>query len=277
MEKGWSVTMKEFSPKFELKDRVVLLTGAAGHLGPAMARGLALAGAHVMLNGRNCSALEALAHQIQKDGGHADVLPFDIADAAAVPNALAELRKRVGRLDVLINNAYHGRCGSLAQSRDDDFEESYKVAVVAAARLVREAQDLLTEAGVRNPGGASVVNVASMYGVVSPDFRVYGEPKDFNPPFYGAAKAALIQLSRYLACQLAPQRIRVNSISPGPFPSDSVQGTNPEFCNRLANRVPLGRIGQPEDLVGPAVFLASDAAAFVTGHNLAVDGGWTAW
>jgi len=269
--------MTKSNPMFELNDRVVLLTGAAGHLGSAMARGLARAGAQVVLNGRNRSALEELASQIQQSGGQAIVLAFDVADATAVQDGLTELRHRLGRLDVLIHNAYNGRGGSLALSRDDDFEQSYAVAVVAAARLVQKAQDMLAAAGERNPGGASVINIASMYGIVSPDFRVYQTPEEFNPPFYGAAKAALIQLSRYIACQLAPQHIRVNAISPGPFPAESVQEVTPEFCVKLACRVPLGRIGQPDDLVGPVVFLASDASAYVTGHNLVVDGGWTAW
>ena len=269
--------MTKSNPGFGLNDRVVLLTGAAGHLGSAMAVGLSRAGAHVVLNGRNRKELELVARRIQEGGGHPDVLAFDVADATAVQEGIKQLRDRVGRLDILINNAYHGRVGSLAVSSDADFEQSYRLSVVAAARLVREVEDLLAAAGEHNQGGASVINVASMYGMVSPDFREYQDPNEYNPPFYGAAKAALIQLSRYLACQLAPHRIRVNCVSPGPFPADSVQAAAPGFCSRLANRVPLGRFGQPEDLVGPIVFLASDAAAFVTGHNLVVDGGWTVW
>ena len=263
--------------RFDLSQRVVLLTGAAGHLGHALACGLAAAGAQVVLNGRNAAPLKATAAAIRRDGGFAKVLAFDVTDAAAVAAALKKLTRQFGRLDILINNAYAGRGGTLALSTDADFESSYAVCVVSAARLIRQALPLLEAAGQQNPAGASVINMASMYGVVSPDFRVYATPEENNPPFYGAAKAALVQLSRYLACQLAPRHIRVNAISPGPFPAPQVQAGQPDFCARLAGKVPLGRIGAPDDLVGPVLFLASDAAAYVTGTNLIVDGGWTAW
>jgi len=123
----------------------------------------------------------------------------------------------------------------------------------------------------------SVVNVASMYGMVAPDQRLYeASPAYRNPPAYGAAKAAVLQLTRYAACALAPRGIRVNAVSPGPFPGETVQQDR-RFIERLASRVPLGRIGSPEEMIGPVVFLLSDAASYVTGHNLVVDGGWTAW
>ena len=263
--------------RFQLKDRIVLLTGASGHLGRAIAGGLAEAGARVVLNGRRAEPLNEIAGAIRHAGGRADILPFDVTDANASAAAVETLARQFGRLDVLINNAHAGGSGSLESSTDDAFEQSYSVAVVSAARLIRQSIGLLDLAGKSNPGGASIINVASMYGIVSPDIRLYENPEAGNPPFYGAAKAALIQLSRQLACQLAPRRIRVNALSPGPFPSPKVQTGQPAFCARLAGKVPLGRIGQPEDLVGPAVFLASDAAAFVTGHNFVVDGGWTAW
>ena len=130
---------------------------------------------------------------------------------------------------------------------------------------------------MRSAGAGSIVNVASMYGIVSPQPAAYAGSPDFhNPPAYGAAKAGVIQYTRYAAVHLAPDGVRVNAISPGPFPSPSVQ-EDPAFIAGLAARVPLGRIGRPEDLVGPLVFLLSDASRYVTGHNLVVDGGWTIW
>jgi NAD(P)-dependent dehydrogenase (short-subunit alcohol dehydrogenase family) len=242
-----------------------------------MARALATAGATVVLNGRVQAPLEQLATSLADEGHHALPLVTDITHADEVVRLVAELGSRFGRLDVLVNNAYAGGAGSLATSSDEDFNQSYGIAVTAAARLIRQSHDLLAAAGRTNDGGASVINIASMYGIVSPDFRVYSSEASFNPPYYGAAKAALRQLSRYLACQLAVDRIRVNSISPGPFPSLAVQQRDPQFCERLADRVPLGRIGRPIDVAGPVLFLASDAAAYVTGADLVVDGGWTAW
>ncbi len=261
----------------DLSQKTILLTGAGGYLGAAMARGFAAAGGFVYLNGRTRATLEPLKEQILSSGGQAETLPFDVTNSKGVADALDEIRSVRGRLDVLVNNAYYGSGGTLETSTDEDFEKSYQVAVTASAGLIRAALPLLRTAADNNSRGASVINVASMYGLVSPDFRAYQTDASTNPPFYGAAKAALIQLTRYLACQLAKDKIRVNALCPGPFPAPSVQDSNPDFIQKLADRVPLGRIGLADELQGPANFLASDASSYVTGSTLTVDGGWTAW
>jgi NAD(P)-dependent dehydrogenase (short-subunit alcohol dehydrogenase family) len=177
---------------------------------------------------------------------------------------------------VLINNAYAGGGGTILTTESDQYRQSFEVTLVAAHNLLRAVLPAL-RLGVEQSGDASVINVASMYGLVSPDLRIYDSAKGANPPFYGAAKAALIQWTRYAACELGPQGIRVNSISPGPFPSDDVKQTAPDFVERLAKRVPLGRVGIATEIQGPVLFLASPAASYVNGANLVVDGGWTAW
>jgi gluconate 5-dehydrogenase len=126
-------------------------------------------------------------------------------------------------------------------------------------------------------GRGSIINISSMYGTVSPQPTAYRErPQYHNPPAYGAAKAGVQQYTRYAACHLAPHGVRVNGISPGPFPHGQA-ARDEVFVAELEKRVPLGRIGRPEEIAGAAVFLLSDAASYITGHNLAVDGGWTAW
>jgi NAD(P)-dependent dehydrogenase (short-subunit alcohol dehydrogenase family) len=268
---------KEHLSRFDLSNRVALVTGAAGHLGSSISQGLAQAGATVLLNGRSKEKLEALHNKLISQGLKTEVCCFDIENADAVKDNIIKIKENFGKIDILINNAYFGAGGSLGLSKDDFFTESYNIAVTAAARLIREAYDLMKTAASNNIGGSSIINISSMYGIVSPDFRLYDSPESYNPPFYGAAKAALLQLTRYCACQFAQDKIRVNSVSPGPFPSNKVQEDDPNFCNRLIKKVPLMRLGAPQDLIGPIVFLSSDASAFVTGANICIDGGWTAW
>lgn len=260
---------------FSLAGRIALVTGAAGHLGRPIATALARAGATVLLNGRRADVLQEFADALKAQGLQARATPFDIRDAAAAAALAAELAASGSGLAVLVNNAYAGAGGNAANAKADQFRESYEVAVTSPFGLIQAMLPAL-ERAAKIGGQASVINIASMYGVVSPDPRVYGEVPP-NPPFYGAAKGALIQLTRYLACELAPRKIRVNTVSPGPFPAPAVGEAHPDFVARLADRVPLGRIGNPEEMAGPVVFLASDAASFVTGANLPVDGGWTAW
>ena len=262
---------------FRLDGRVAFLSGAAGLLGRPMAKALASAGSHVVLNGRTREPLEAVANELKNAGLSASVACFDVTDEAAVRQHVGLIGEHYGRLDVLVNNASSGSPGTMESATAKDFEQVYRVNVIAAFQLLQTATPLLNEAGSRNPGGASVVNIASMYGSVSPDPSIYGTSGANSPPYYGPAKAGLIQLTRYAACHLASQRIRVNCISPGPVPSAKYLERDPEFNDRLQAKNPMHRTGQPWELQGPLLFLASDASSYVTGINLAVDGGWTAW
>lgn len=258
--------------RFRLDGRAALVTGAAGHLGSAMVGALAEAGAALYLNGRNPGPLEAQRDALRASGRKAEILLFDVTDRATRSRALAG----VGRLDILVNLAYTGRPGTIAMATGEDFARAFESGVTAAFELTRECLPALRE-GVRTEGGASIVNIASMYAYVSPDPRLYGDSGLNSPPWYGAAKGGLLQLTRYLACHLAPERIRVNAISPGPFPRTEISAAKSDFIARLEQKVPMGRIGTPEEIAGPLLFLASDASSFVTGINLPVDGGWTAW
>lgn len=262
--------------QFRLDGRVAFLSGATGHLGRSMAESLAAAGAHVFLNARKADVLETFAAELRQRGHQVSAACFDVTDEAAVQKHLSHIRERFGRLDVLVNNASAGRPGTLESAIREDFEELYRVNVVAAFRIMQAAIPLLKEAG-KLTAGSSVVNIASMYGSVSPDAAIYGTSGANNPPYYGAAKAGMIQLSRYAACHLAADRIRVNCISPGPFPAVRYLQNDPEFHEKLKAKVPMHRTGDPQELSGPLLFLASDASSYVTGVNLAVDGGWTAW
>ena len=174
-------------------------------------------------------------------------LPFDITNRNERRTALENIARRHGRLDGIINNAY----AHPNTKGTEAFLESFNVAVASAWGIVTDALELLAHTAVKNPGGASIVNIGSMYGIVSPDPGIYSALTPLNPPFYGAAKAGLLQLTRYLACELGPRKIRVNAISPGPFPAPTVAKADPKFIKRLGRKNPLGRIGQPDELGRP--------------------------
>ena len=261
------LTADFYRTMFDLTGRTVLLTGGYGHLGRAIAAGLLAHGARVVVLGRSAESFA------QAFGEAPDNLHFvfcDVSETASVQAAFRQSFDQHGAPSVLINNAFYGRGQQPDSLSDADFALSLDGSVGTAYRCLREVLPYL-----RAAGGGKIINVASMYGVVAPDFGAYAEaPQFLNPPHYGAGKAAMIQLTKYFASYLGPENIQVNCVSPGAFPSDNVR-QNAGFEGELQRRIPLGRVGEPQDLAGAFVFLSSVAANFVTGHNLVVDGGWT--
>ena len=257
---------------FRLDGRIAFVSGAAGHLGRAMARALCEAGAHVILNGRDDTKLKPLEDELRSEEHSVERAAFDVADFPKVRSFFASR----SRLDILVNNAIAMTPAPFGALTPDSFDQTYRSSVTAAFESARAALPGLRTA-VAATGDASVVNISSMYANVAPDARVYGKPEQASPFHYGPAKAALLQLTRHLAAEFGREKIRVNAIVPGPFPRDAVGQDDPAFAQRLGAKTMLGRIGVADEIRGPLLFLACPASAYVTGAALAVDGGWTAW
>ncbi len=252
---------------FDLNGKVVAITGGYSHLGAAMSKGLQAAGASVYVLGRSEEKHKA-AFPAASEG--LTFVKCDISDANSIRNAFSEIADARGSIDILINNAVYVRGQDPLAISDEDWQQSIDGALNSVYRCIREVTPHFDKAGV-----GKVINISSMYGMVSPDFSVYEEsPAFLNPPHYGAAKAGVLQLTRYFAQYLGPRGIQVNAISPGAFPSPEVQKDS-LFVKNLSAKTALKRIGGPEDLVGAVVFLSSKASDYITGQNIVVDGGWT--
>jgi len=257
---------------FTLTGKVALVTGATGYLGREMCIALAESGAHVLVNSRNAQRATKLVNYLNEEGYSAESAVFDIC----LDDELKCFFEIWGNktIDIIINNAYAGKGGTIETSTSKEYMSAYEISITATHNLIVHALPNLRQA-VRDNGYSSIINIASMYGVVSPDLSLYSNPESSNPPFYGVAKAALIQFTKYAACEFGKENIRVNSISPGPFPNKETN--KPEFIRVLSKKVPLGRVGDAAELKGPIIFLASEASSFINGENLVVDGGWTIW
>ncbi|MDD3167988.1 MAG: SDR family oxidoreductase [Eubacteriales bacterium] len=258
---------------FDLTGKNVLITGGTGHLGSAMCEGLAAYGANVILTStdydRANRAAESLSDTYRTS---CSGIKLDFTYPGDIEQGVNRIVSEFGSIDVLVNNACLGTMGFL-----EDFDnETWDIGIDGSINGVfRLTQKVLSQMKTQKKG--SIINIASMYGMIAPNPALYqGDVTLNNPANYGAGKAAIIQFTRYVAAYYAKYGIRSNSISPGSFPNPAVQ-QNKEFVGRLSEKSMLGRIGQPDELKGILVLLASDASSYITGQNICVDGGWTAW
>jgi gluconate 5-dehydrogenase len=248
---------------FSLQGRVALVTGGAQGLGLAIAAALAQAGAHVIVAARNAGRVHAAAAQLARHGGSAEPLVLDITDEAAVDAAFARVDAVHGRLDILVNNAGARKRSNMAHLDAADLREMLETNLVAPYALCRHAAQLM-----RRGGYGRIVNVSSIAGQVA----------RANDVLYPATKGGLDALTRAMAADLGRDGVTVNAIAPGYFATEPNQPMvdDANVADWLRQRTALGRWGQPEEVAGAAVFLASPAASYITGHVLAVDGGYLA-
>lgn len=248
------------SSLFDLSGRVALVTGAARGLGRAISEGLIRHGARVWLVGRDAEALARTADEL---GPAAVACVLDIGDTAAASAALQRLQAAEGRLDVLVNNVGQRRRATLDELPAEALRELLEVNLVSAWHLCREAAALM-----RPRGSGSLINITSIAGPIARS----------GDAAYTTSKGALDAMTRALAAELGPQGLRVNAIAPGFFATETnaAMVSDAATAEWLSRRTSMGRWGTPAEVAGAAVFLASDAASYVTGHTLAVDGGYLA-
>lgn len=265
--------MRKLQELMNLAGRVGLVTGGAGHLGRTISETLAELGAAVAVLDKSGSRV--VADDLAARYGIPTLgIDIDLADENAVRNVPEQVADALGGLDVLVNNAAFVGSSGLAgwvvpfeEQSVDTWRQAMEVNLTAVFGLSQAAVPFMA-----GKTCGSIVNVASIYGVLGPDWSLYEGTAMGNPAAYAASKGGLIQFSRWLATTVAPS-IRVNAISPG-----GVERGQPEaFRQRYESRTPLRRMACEEDFKGVVAFLASDASAYVTGQNIIVDGGWSAW
>ncbi len=268
--------MKKVKDLFNLSRKTAIITGGLGHLGSAMTETLLELGANVIITVTEKELLDrkvsSRSAQLKKDypKQKISIEAIDFFDDKSLKIFFEEVGKKFKTIDILVNNAFYGVQKTIEEISFDDFDKSVQGTFSSVFRCSSLALPLLKQKG------GTIINIGSMYGIVSPDCNIYEGTKSNSTPSYGPSKAAVISLSKYLASYWAQYGIRVNSISPGPFPRDEVQ-KDEVFYKRLKAKTMLNRIGTPEDLKGIIAFLASDASSYATGQNFIIDGGWTAW
>jgi len=267
--------MRDLKSLFDLSGRVALVTGGAGFIGSTIADALAELGASIAVVDLRRNAIEEVCSRLRNERGAETVaIPVDLEDEMALRTIPAVTVQMFGRIDILVNcAALVGTCDlegwgvPFADQSAKTWRRALEVNLTAPFILSQICADELAKSG-----HGSIVNLLSIYGLSGPDERLYEGTSMGNPAAYGAGKAGLLQLTRHLATTLAPN-VRCNAITPGGVERHQ----SPAFVERYIARTPLQRMAVEEDLKGAAAFLASDASSYVTGQNIVVDGGWTAW
>ncbi len=257
---------------FNLGGKIALVTGACGWLVQSMCRALAEAGAGIV-----CAEIPAVkdkardvARSLPVVGGAKHyVTELDYMDAGSIDNCIADAAMQAGRIDILVNSGYERVTSDWRTVTGEQFTRQLQNAtgVFLLSRAFREHC-------VKRGGGGSIINIGSMYGIVGSYPDAYADVPMCSPVAYHCLKGGILSMSRHMAVYWVGDGVRVNVLSPGPFPAPNV---SPKMVERLSSKSPMKRMGKPHELKGALVFLASDASSYVTGANIVVDGGWMAW
>jgi NAD(P)-dependent dehydrogenase (short-subunit alcohol dehydrogenase family) len=259
---------------FDLNGKTAIVTGGSGLIGRPICKGLAEAGCHVIIASRNLSACEALAQEINGEGGLASPYSLDLSSESDIIHFTEKATNTPGSIDILVNNAVSRAAFSkLEDTSRTEWEKAQQVNSTGLMTICREIVPHM----VRQKNG-SIINISSIQGAVGPNFNVYENTELFSPVNYSYDKWGMIGFTKWMANYYGKYNIRVNSLSPGGYGPGirASQGEN-EFTSRYKKYTPLGRFVEDDDIKGAVVFLASAASAYITGQNILLDGGWTSW
>ncbi|MDH3942540.1 MAG: SDR family oxidoreductase [Anaerolineae bacterium] len=273
--------MSSLPALFDLSGRAAIVTGGVGLLGAQFCRTLAEAGAQVVVADKEAKAAKELAAEIVRLGGQAVPFEVNVTDPASVNELVAGAIKAFGRLDILVNSAaLDPKFDPKQAGKHTSAFEEFSLEEWNQALSVDLTGPFLCSQAASQPmldqGGGVIINLCSIYGLVAPDQRLYqneGQPAEYKPVSYSVTKAGLLGLTKYLASYYAGNNIRVNALTPGGVFNDH----DGEFVKAYSARAILGRMAEKDEINGALLFLASDASSYMTGANLVVDGGWTAW
>jgi NAD(P)-dependent dehydrogenase (short-subunit alcohol dehydrogenase family) len=259
---------------FQLNDKIAIVTGGAGLYGKSISQALAQAGAHVIIASRDKGKCDTYARELQDNKWSAQGMFLDMADEKSIADFASQIIQQHGRIDILVNNAV-SREGAkdLALITKQDLEKSQVINYTGLMLLTKTVIKIMVDQKHGN-----IINISSIQGAVGPNFGVYGDTGMSSPVTYTFEKWGMIGFTRWIANYYGKFNIRANAISPGGYGPGIRESKLPEeFIENYLRLTPLKRFAEDEDIKGPVVFLASDASAYVTGHNLMVDGGWTSW
>ena len=262
---------------FDMSEKTVIITGAAGLLGSQYAEGLSQAGSNVVLADINYNECKKLAKNI-REKYPVDPLPIklDITNKNSIRKGISIILKKYKKIDVLINNAaFQGSVGKdrIVDMVDLPLSQWNKGIAVNLTGMFLMCQEV-GKVFLKQKKGV-MINISSTYGIVAADQRIYGNSGQNSTAYYAATKSAILNLTRYLASYWNRTGIRVNTFSPGGVENVKTQGK--QFIKNYSQKTMLGRMAKKDEYVGAILFLASDASSYMTGSNLVIDGGWTAW
>lgn len=273
--------MSNIFDKFRLKDRTAIVTGGAGLLGKEFCHTLAQAGALVVVADLNEKAAQQVADTLNREGLRACAVGVNVTDPGSVRGMVSAALDSTGRVDVLVNSAaMDPKFDSSQQGQHSNSFEDFPVDAWRQALDVNLTGMFLCCQSVSRPMVAqdygSIINICSTYGLVGPDQRIYerpGQPRQYKPVYYSVTKSGVLGLTRYLATYFAGKNVRANALTPG-----GIYNNHDElFTANYSARTVLGRMARRDEMNGALLFLASEASSYMTGSNLVVDGGWTAW